>query len=107
MYQGCPWHINILETDALTFVHEPLRGRGPELKATPQATKPTSKSVSIPEPAVQIHAGLYSSFTPSVAVVDQSTLKTLSEAQKTGLRCAVRSILPQYYNEETPVYEIR
>jgi len=43
-----------------------------------------SKPVSIPKPAVQTHAGLYSNFTPSVAAVDQPHPKTLSEAQTTA-----------------------
>jgi hypothetical protein len=54
----------------------------PTPKATPHAPKPTSQSISIPKPAVQTHAGLYSGFTPSVAAVDQPTPKTLSKAQK-------------------------
>lgn len=68
-----------------TSVTAPKTKLQPTPKATPQAPKPTSKSVSMPKPAVQTHAGLYSGFTPSVAAVDQPTPKTLSKAQKTAL----------------------
>lgn len=70
---------------ATTTIPAPKAKPQPTPKATPQAPKLTPKSVSIPKPAVQTHAGLYSGFTPSVAAVDQPSPKTLSEAQRTAL----------------------
>lgn len=66
-------------------VAAPSTGLWPTPKVEPHVPKPASSSASIPKPAIQTHAGLYSGFTPSVAAVNQPAPKTLYNAQKAAL----------------------
>jgi hypothetical protein len=63
-------------------------------QAKPYAPKPTPKSVPIP--AVQRHAGLFSGFTPGVAAIDQPTPAILYNAKKTASNVLLSEASPSY-----------
>lgn len=63
-------------------------------QAKPYAPKPTSKSVPIP--AVQRQAGLYSGFTPEVAAIDQPTPAILYNAKKTASGVLLSDVSPSH-----------
>jgi hypothetical protein len=63
-------------------------------QAKPYAPNPTSKSVPIP--AVQRHAGLYSGFSPEVAAIDQPTPAILYNAKKTASNVLLPEASPSY-----------
>ncbi|PMD28779.1 hypothetical protein L207DRAFT_594097 [Hyaloscypha variabilis F] len=71
-------------------------------RRTPQAKqyapKPASKSVPIP--AVQRQAGLYSGFTPEVAAIDQPTPAVLYNAKKTASGVLLSGASPSYARQD-------